>query len=105
MYGLNLYAIPTLEHTLREQNMSAQERTLLAVIGDEDSVTGLLLAGIGHVSEDETRNKNFTVVDAKTDLEKIEAAFDQYINRKDIAILLINQHVCRWRLEYHAVLF
>lgn len=68
-----------------------QDREFLAVIGDEDSVTGLLLAGIGHVSED--RTKNFTVVDTKTTPEEIEKAFDDYTNRKDIAVLLINQHV------------
>jgi V-type H+-transporting ATPase subunit F len=80
--------------------MSAQERTLLAVIGDEDSVTGMLLAGIGHVSDDDSRSKNFTVVDSKTELDKIEAAFDSYTERKDIAILLINQHV---RMTYDEV--
>lgn len=36
------------------------KRNLLAVIGDEDSVTGLLLAGIGHV--DKNQNSNFMVV-------------------------------------------
>lgn len=33
------------------------------------------------------------MVDVKTGTEKIEAAFDEFINRKDIGILLINQHV------------
>jgi V-type H+-transporting ATPase subunit F len=34
----------------------------MAAIGDEDSITGLLLAGIGHV--DSQQKKNFLVVDA-----------------------------------------
>lgn len=38
--------------------------------------------------------KNFLVVDAKTENSAIEAAFDRFTTeRKDIAILLINQHV------------
>ncbi|ANB15479.1 H(+)-transporting V1 sector ATPase subunit F [Sugiyamaella lignohabitans] len=71
-----------------------KDRNFLAVIGDEDSVTGLLLAGIGHVSDnDGERTKNFLVVDAKTATEKIEKAFEEYTTREDIAVLLINQHV------------
>lgn len=34
----------------------------MAAIGDEDSITGLLLAGIGHI--DSNQKKNFLVVDA-----------------------------------------
>lgn len=73
-----------------------KNRQLLAVIGDEDSVTGLLLAGIGQISETDggEKVKNFFVVDAKTTPEAIEASFDDFTqNRKDIAVLLINQHV------------
>jgi hypothetical protein len=36
--------------------------------------------------------KNFLVVDAKTDNAAVEAAFDRFIGRKDIGIILINQH-------------
>jgi V-type H+-transporting ATPase subunit F len=50
-----------------------KDRNFLAVIGDEvyplyksansqDSVTGLLLAGIGHITQDQ--KKNFLIVDA-----------------------------------------
>ncbi|KAI0815315.1 ATPase, V1 complex, subunit F [Irpex lacteus] len=67
-----------------------KDRNLLAVIGDEDTITGLLLAGIGNV---ERGKKNFLVVDSKTQVSTIEAAFQEYTERKDIAILLINQHV------------
>jgi V-type H+-transporting ATPase subunit F len=38
--------------------------------------------------------KNFLVVDGKTDTAAIEAAFDRFTeDRKDIGIVLINQHV------------
>lgn len=41
---------------------SFNDRTLIAVIGDEDSTTGLLLAGIGHINQQQ--KKNFLIVDA-----------------------------------------
>ncbi|KAL9555389.1 H(+)-transporting V1 sector ATPase subunit F [Mucor bainieri] len=68
-----------------------KDRNFIAVIGDEDSVTGLLLAGIGNVNQQQKRN--FLVVDAKTPLGTIEEAFIEYTKRKDIAIILINQHI------------
>ncbi|MCJ1392297.1 H(+)-transporting V1 sector ATPase subunit F [Xylographa bjoerkii] len=71
-----------------------KDRHFLAVIGDEDSVTGLLLAGIGHVTAPPQTQKNFLVVDAKTETAMIEQAFENFTHhRKDIAILLINQHI------------
>ncbi|KAG6298791.1 hypothetical protein E4U09_000504 [Claviceps aff. purpurea] len=71
-----------------------KNREFLAVIGDEDSVTGLLLAGIGHVTTGADAQKNFLVVDSKTDNAAIESAFNQFTQeRKDIGIVLINQHI------------
>lgn len=70
---------------------SFKDRNLIAVIGDEDSITGLLLAGIGHIND--KQKKNFLIVDAKTQVSTIEAAFQDFTERKDIAILLINQHI------------
>ncbi|KAF8203216.1 ATPase, V1 complex, subunit F [Pholiota molesta] len=70
---------------------SFKDRNLIAVIGDEDSITGLLLAGIGHVTDH--GKKNFLVVDSKTQIQTIEATFQEFTERKDIAILLINQHI------------
>ncbi|KAH7927362.1 vacuolar ATP synthase [Leucogyrophana mollusca] len=70
---------------------SFKDRVLIAVIGDEDSITGLLLAGVGHINEHQ--KKNFLVVDAKTQVSTIESAFQEFTERKDVAILLINQHI------------
>ncbi|KAL3466329.1 ATPase, V1 complex, subunit F [Aspergillus heterothallicus] len=71
-----------------------KERQFLAVIGDEDSVTGLLLAGIGHVTDPPDTQRNFLVVDAKTETSTIEKAFQNFTQeRNDIAVLLINQHI------------
>jgi len=72
---------------------SYKDRNFLAVIGDEDTVTGLLLAGIGHVTTNPSPTRNYFVIEPKTETEKIEKYFDELIARKDIGILLINQHV------------
>lgn len=72
----------------------ADKRTLIAVIGDEDTTTGLLLAGVGQINPD-TNDKNFFIYkDDKTTTEEISNKFDEFTSeRDDIAILLINQHV------------
>ncbi|KAK6004324.1 hypothetical protein QM012_008186 [Aureobasidium pullulans] len=71
-----------------------KDRQFLAVIGDEDSVTGVLLAGVGHITDPPDSQKNYLVVDHKTETHAIEEAFDSFTQeRKDIAILLINQHI------------
>ncbi|KAF5498120.1 V-type proton ATPase subunit F [Colletotrichum siamense] len=85
-----------------------KDRQFLAVIGDEDSVTGLLLAGIGHVSTGADQEKNFLVVDSKTDTAAIESAFESFTTRKDIGIVLINQHVAdriRHRIDTYTAAF
>ena len=59
-----------------------------------------------HVTQPPDSQKNFLVVDAKTETSTIEAAFDRFTKeRKDIAILLINQHVCRFASGKQLVLF
>ncbi|KAI9144628.1 ATPase, V1 complex, subunit F [Paraphysoderma sedebokerense] len=68
-----------------------KDRNLIAVIGDEDTVTGLLLAGVGHI--DVRQKRNFLIVDNKTTLATIEDTFKEFTRRKDIAIILINQHI------------
>jgi len=65
--------------------------SLIGVIGDEDTVTGFLLAGVGDV--DVRRRTNFLVVDAKTTRRAIEDAFKDLTTREDIAVVLINQTV------------
>lgn len=71
-----------------------KDRQFIAVIGDEDSVTGLLLAGVGHVTDPPDSQRNFLICDGKTDRNEIESAFNRYTKeRKDIGIVLINQHI------------
>merc|ERR1712093_157399 len=81
---------------------SGADRHLIASIGDEDTITGMLLAGTGHVSE--KGKKNFLVVDSKTSTSTIESAFTDFTERTDIAILLINQHI-RPLLEHYTQAF
>jgi len=64
---------------------------LLAMIGDDDTITGLLLAGCGNV--DEKRNSNFLVVDARTTQAQIDEAFHAFIKDPRVSILVINQYV------------
>ena len=63
---------------------------LLGIIGDEETVTGFLLAGIGERSENST---NFLKVNPSTTNEQIEEFFHSLITRKDIGIILISQDV------------
>ena len=65
--------------------------SLIAVIGDEDTVTGMLLAGIGNV--DARRTSNFMVCDSKTTPGMLEEAFHRFTKRTDVAVLLINQYL------------
>ncbi|RKL40085.1 hypothetical protein BFJ72_g6402 [Fusarium proliferatum] len=84
-----------------------KDRQFLAVIGDEDSVTGLLLAGIGHVTTGADAQKNFLVVDGKTDTAAIESAFDRFTeDRKDIGIIAdrIRHRIDTYTAAFPAVL-
>lgn len=63
----------------------------MAVIADEDTITGFLLAGVGDV--DIRKKSNFLVVDSKTTVKDVEAAFKEYTSREDIAIVLISQPI------------
>ncbi|KAH3756567.1 vacuolar H+ ATPase F subunit [Pelomyxa schiedti] len=70
--------------------LRAKEESLIAIIGDEDTITGLLLAGMGDL--DAKRSHNFFIVDSKTPPQKIEEAFKMFTARTDIAVLLITQN-------------
>eukprot|EP01066_Platyproteum_vivax_P020239 Platyproteum_vivax@DN80_c0_g1_i1.p1 len=63
----------------------------VAIIGDEDTVTGFVLAGIGQ--RDGQGQTNFLVVDSKTRRSTIEETFTKFTNRKDVGVVMINQHI------------
>ena len=65
---------------------------LVAIIGDEDTVTGFMLAGIGQ--RDKVNGSNFFIVDAeKTSPAKIIDTFKNFTTRPDISLILISQPV------------
>ncbi|KFG65867.1 putative vacuolar atp synthase subunit f [Toxoplasma gondii RUB] len=74
----------------------------VAVIGDEDTVAGFLMAGIG--MRDGLGRTNFFIVDSKTKRQDVEDAFRTMTERPDIGIVLINQHVAddiRYMVDLH----
>mmetsp|Transcript_23527 Transcript_23527/g.36804 ORF Transcript_23527/g.36804 Transcript_23527/m.36804 type:complete len:121 (+) Transcript_23527:72-434(+) len=64
---------------------------LICVIGDEDTVTGFLLAGVGEV--DQKNVGNFLVVTPKTPVSQIEDSFNTFTSREDVAVVLITQTI------------
>eukprot|EP00127_Corallochytrium_limacisporum_P007406 Clim_evm9s251 gene=Clim_evmTU9s251 len=64
----------------------------VALIGDEDTVTGFLLAGVGE-KKGTKRTTNYLIVDKDTERSVIEETFKDYTARNDVAVVLINQHV------------
>lgn len=69
------------------------EERLIAIIGDEDTITGFLLAGVGDVDPRKSRGNNFFVVSKNTPLAEIESAYNHFLARPDIGIILVCQHV------------
>lgn len=81
---------------------SMQKGKILAVIGDEDTVVGFLLGGIGQLNK--ARKPNYLIVDKNTTVTEIEEAFKDFVSRDEIAIVLINQHVAemiRYTVDQH----
>jgi V-type H+-transporting ATPase subunit F len=58
----------------------------------QDTVTGFLLAGIGHRTAE---GSNFLIVKQDTKLQLVEEAFQNFSTRDDVGIILINQHVAK----------
>jgi V-type H+-transporting ATPase subunit F len=63
---------------------------ILSLYGWQDTVTGFLLAGVGHRN---AAGSNFLIVKQDTQLPQIEDAFRTLSQRDDVGIILINQHV------------
>ncbi|CDO65200.1 vacuolar ATP synthase subunit f, putative [Plasmodium reichenowi] len=72
------------------------------IIGDEDSVVGFLLAGIGF--RDGLGKKNFFIVNSKTNKSEIEEVFKEYSSKHDCGVILINQQIAdeiRYLVDLH----
>ncbi|KAL0730535.1 hypothetical protein Bca4012_026628 [Brassica carinata] len=72
-------------------SIPSRNSALIAMIADEDTVVGFLMAGVGNV--DIRRKTNYLIVDSKTTVRQIEDAFKEFSSRDDIAIILISQYV------------
>merc|ERR1712232_1342644 len=66
-----------------------QSELKVGLIADEDTVTGMVLAGIGHV--DGQGKKNFMIVDSKSHQKDIADKFEELTKRKDICMIFITQ--------------
>ena len=68
---------------------------LIGLITDEDTATGLLLTGIGHV--DLKKQTNYLIVTDKppTSLAEIEDKLRELTNRDDISVVLITQSIAQ----------
>ncbi|CAG9477182.1 V-type proton ATPase subunit F, putative [Plasmodium vivax] len=72
------------------------------IIGDEDSVVGFLLAGIGF--RDGLGKKNFFIVNSKTNKTEIEEVFKEYTSKNDCGVILMNQQIAdeiRYLVDTH----
>jgi V-type H+-transporting ATPase subunit F len=74
-----------------KKRLITQKDLKVAVIGDEQTVAGLVLGGMGAV--DGQGRKNFFVVGGNVRAAEIAEAFHEYVNRKDVAIVLISQSI------------
>lgn len=84
------------------------EPRLVGIIGDEDTVTGFILAGAGDSDSRKARAPNYFIVNKSTQLPEIEAAFKQMVSRPDIALILICQHIAndiRYAIDMHEEIF
>lgn len=64
---------------------------LMAVMGDEDTMTGFLLGGIGVLNKN--HHPNFLVMEKDTIISETEDTFRQFLNQDDISSILINQYI------------
>lgn len=64
---------------------------LVAIIGDEATVTGFLLTGIGE--RNRKGEANFMIVTKDTSLSQIEVFFKKLLEREDIGIVMISQNI------------
>merc|ERR1711972_51164 len=75
--------------TMGKKKFLSQADMKIGVIADEDTVTGMVLAGVGHV--DGQGKKNFLIVDSKSHQKDIEEKFHELTQRKDVCMIFITQ--------------
>eukprot|EP01080_Neovahlkampfia_damariscottae_P010321 gene10321-2737_t len=83
----------------KQQYFKEGQEALISIIGDVDTVTGFLLAGVGNVSHVNDQ-ANFLIVNDSTAPTVVENAFKQFSTTKNIAIILITQKVAEDYLRH-----
>lgn len=73
------------------QRSNVLQNLKVYIIGDEDTVAGFLLTGVG--ARDVQGRTNFLIVDSKTSQSQIEETFRDFVNQPDCGILMINQNI------------
>ncbi|KRX03455.1 hypothetical protein PPERSA_02834 [Pseudocohnilembus persalinus] len=68
-----------------------QNNSIAAVIGDQDTVTGFLLTGIGE--KNLKQETNYFVVNHETKEDDIQKAFKRFLSQKNIAVILVTQQI------------
>ena len=68
-----------------------KQSLLVAIMGDEPTVTGFLLTGIGE--RNRKGESNFMIVTKDTSQQQVEVAFRKLLERDDVGIILISQHI------------
>ncbi|XP_075155979.1 V-type proton ATPase subunit F-like [Haematobia irritans] len=66
-----------------------KHRFLIAVIADEDTTVGFLLAGIGEYFGIGKKNLNYMIVTEDTNLGAVEKYFHSIYNQPNIGVILI----------------
>lgn len=72
---------------------------LIAVIGEESFVSGFLLTGIGLAGP----LNNFFVVDAATSKAETQLVFEEFLERKDLGIVVVSQFLLDGDLQALAI--
>ncbi|KAI4838514.1 V-type proton ATPase subunit F [Plasmodium brasilianum] len=88
--------------TTRRHKFFNETDLKIYIIGDEDSVVGFLLAGIGF--RDGLGKKNFFIVNSKTNKAEIEEVFKEYTSKNDCGVILMNQQIAdeiRYLVDLH----
>lgn len=88
--AIRWWALLTTVSVIVEADATLTARTNTFVLMFQDTVTGFLLAGIGHRTAE---GANFLIVKQDTKLQQVEEAFEKFSTRDDVGIILINQHV------------
>jgi V-type H+-transporting ATPase subunit F len=63
----------------------SKERTLVGILGDEETITGFMFTGL----ESNKENPNCIIVNKETPEDELTKHFTNLISREDIAILFI----------------